>query len=163
VDEIQREGSMSKKSKSTQSQNFQSTNQYGFMNTPDTDDFKRMREFDFQADPSIANVYGNARNQAANSFNNPLGGVYSPQMRDQILRSTLSDLSQKEGQARSEAYNDLQGARFSQRAAVAGLTAPRLVQQSSSGTSSGVGTTSSPIWTDLLIAAAGGASSGTAA
>lgn len=156
---------MSKKQKQsqqqTQQQSHSSTNTYGHVTPPETADVQALRDFKFTADPRIGYTFGNARNQAANSFNNPLGGVYSPQMRDQILRSTLSDLSQREGQAYSEANQGLQGQQFAQKAGVASMTAPRLVQTGSSGSgtgsSSGTSIQSSPIWTDLLIAGASGA------
>lgn len=161
---------MSKKTTTQQTQQqqqssaFNNTNTYNWMTAPETADVQALRDFKFTADPRIGYTYGNARNQAANSFNNPIGGNYSPQMRDQILRSTLSDLSQREGQAYSEANQGLQGQQFAQRGALASLTAPRLVQSGSSGTgtgtSSGSGTSvqSSPIWTDLLLAGVSGAS-----
>lgn len=137
------------------------TNTYGYMPGPGSADIDTLRNFQFTVDPSIGYVYGNARNQAANSFNNPLGGVYSPQMRDSILRSTLSDLTQREGQARSEAYQQTQGARFGQVATVAGLTAPRLVQTGSSGSSSGTsqGSTTQPsnFLENLMVGVATGA------
>lgn len=165
---------MSKKTKTQQTQNqqtqgtqssqFAHTNTYDWLNPPDTADIQSLRDFKFTADPRIGYTYGNARNQAANSFNNPLGGAYSPQMRDQILRSTLSDLSQREGQAYSEANQQLQGAQAAQKAGVAALTAPRMVQTgssgvgsgTSSGTSSGTGTAvqQQPIWPDLLMGGA---------
>lgn len=170
---------MSKKTKQVQNTNqqhqgqqstaFQNTNTYDWMKPPETADVQALRDFKFTADPRIGYTYGNARNQAANSLNNPLGGNYSPQMRDQILRSTLSDLSQREGQAYSEANQGLQGAQYGQRAALAAITAPRLTQTgssgvgsgSSSGTSSGTGTSvqSTPVGWDLLMGGmqAGGA------
>lgn len=163
--------SMSKKSKTQQTQNqqtqqqqqsaYQNTNTFDWMKPPETSDVQSLRDFKFTADPRIGYVYGNARNQAANSFNNPLGGSYSPQMRDQIMRSTISDLGQKEAQAYSEANQGLQGAQFAQRSALAAMTAPRIVQTgasgvgsgSSSGSSIGTGTAvqTQPIWGDLLM------------
>lgn len=166
---------MSKKTTTQQTQQqqqssaYNNTNTYNWMTAPENADVQALRDFKFTADPRIGYTYGNARNQAANSFNNPIGGNYSPQMRDQILRSTLSDLSQREGQAYSEANQGLQAAQFGQKGLVAGMTAPRLVQTGSSGTgtgtSSGSGTSvqSTPIWGDLLMAGVQGAASGGAA
>lgn len=165
---------MSKKTKTQQTQNqqtqqqqasqFAHTNTYDWLTPPDTADVEALRNFKFTADPRIGYTYGNARNQAANSFNNPLGGAYSPQMRDQILRSTLSDLGQKEAQAYSEANQGLQGLQLGQKSAVAAMTAPRLTQTGSSGTGSGSSSGSSigsgtavqstPIGWDLLMGGA---------
>jgi hypothetical protein len=148
---------VSKKQTTTQNQqqNFNNTSTYDWMKHPGSADIDAVRNFKFTADPRIGYAFGNAKNQAANSFNNPLGGVYSPQMRDSILRSSLSDLAQKEGQAYSEANQGLQGQQFSQRALVANMTTPRLVQSGSSGTGNSSGTTvqSGSMLPDLLSAA----------
>jgi hypothetical protein len=130
-----------RKTTQTQSQSYNNANTYGHVTTPETADIAAMRDFKFTADPSIGNAFGSAKNQIANSFNNPIGGVYSGNMRDSILRSSLSDLGQREAMARSEANQSLQGQQFGQRAAVAGMTAPRLVQTGGSGTGSSSGTT----------------------
>lgn len=154
-----------KKTTQQQTQNYNNTNTYGWQQMPDTADIAALRDFQFTADPSIGYTYGNARNQLANSFNNPLGGNYSPQMRDQIQRSGNADLAQREGQARSEANQGLQSLRFGQRAAVAGMSAPRLVQTGGSGTSSANGTTtqSGGMLGDILTGFAMGAGQGTGA
>lgn len=144
-----------------QSQNFNNTSTYGFQAAPDTEDVQALRNFQFVADPSLGFAFGSAKNQIGNSFNNPIGGFYSPQQRDSILRSTYADLGMKEAQAKTEANQALQGLRFGQKSTVAALTAPRLVQtgSSGSGTSQGSGTAvqSSPILPDLLVGGATGA------
>jgi hypothetical protein len=161
---------MSKKkqqTQQTQNTNFQNTNSYGWLNAPETDDIKAVRDFKFAADPHIGYSFGNARNQLASSFANPLGGVYSPNMRDSILRSGNADLSQREAQAYSEANQGLQGQQFAQKGLVAGLTAPRMVQTGSSGSgaSSGNSTTtqSGGLLGDLLLASMSGAGQGMSA
>lgn len=126
----------------TSNQSFNNTNVYDWLNPPDNDDVRAVRGFQFQVDPSIGYAFGSARNQIANSFSSPIGGYYSPQIKDRVLRSSLSDLAQREGQIRSEANNNLQGQRFNQAVTVAGMTAPRLVQTGSSGSSTGTGTSS---------------------
>lgn len=145
----------------TQNQNFQNTNTYGFMSAPETADVAAVRDFKFQADPSIGYAFGSAKNAIGNSFNNPLGGNYSPQMRDAILRSSLSGLAQQESQAKSEANQALQGSQFAQKNVVANLTAPRLVQTGGSGSSSGTGsgttTQSGGLLESLLVGGASGA------
>jgi hypothetical protein len=152
---------MSKKTKSTQTQNqnYNNTSTYGWQAPPETADVQAVRGFNFTADPSIGYAFGSAKNQIANSFNNPMGGTYTPQMRDAIQRSSFSGLAQQEAQAKSEANNALQGQRFGQRMAVASLTQPRLTQTGSTGTSAGQGTAiqSSSMLPDLLAAGASGA------
>jgi hypothetical protein len=161
VEVFGQEGGVSKKTKTEtkQNQSYNNTSSYGYVGGPSSADIDAVRNFQFKADPSIGFVYGGAKNQIANSFNNPTGGVYPPQMRDAILRSSLSDLAQKESQAKSEANHALQGQQFGQRSLVASLTAPRFVQTGSSGTSTGQGNTvqSSSMLPDLLAAGATGA------
>lgn len=131
---------MSKKKTTTnQTQNSQTTASYGYQPGASSADIDAVRDFKFTADPSIGYAFANAKNQIGNSFNNPLGGLYNGNMRDAILRSTTSNLAMQESQAKSEANQALQGQRFGQKSAVAGLTAPRFVQTggTSSGTSSG--------------------------
>lgn len=125
------------KATTTTQQSYSGTNSYGFMTPPETEDVKALRSFEFTRDPRIGYAFGNAKNKTANSFNNPIGGVYSPQMRDAILRSKYQELAQAESQSHSEANQALQGQQFGQRAAVASMSSPRLVQTGSSGTSSG--------------------------
>ncbi len=144
-----------------QTQSYNNTSSYGWQAPPDTADVQALRNFQFSADPSVGYAFGSAKSAIGNSFNNPLGGVYSPQMRDAILRGSLSDLAMKESQAKTEANQALQGQQFGQRAAVAGLTAPRLVQTGGSGTSAGTGTgtttQSGGLLGDLLVGGATGA------
>lgn len=125
------------KTTTTQQQSYSGTNSYGYMTPPETADVQKLRDFKFTADPRIGYAFGSAKNKIANSFNNPIGGVYSPQIRDAILRSQYAQLAQGESQAQSEAGQSLQGQQWGQQAAIAGLTSPRLVQTGSSGTSSG--------------------------
>lgn len=150
-----------KKTETKQAQTFNNTNTFGWQNPPETADVAAVRDFKFTADPRIGYAFGNAKNQIGNSFKNPLGGVYSPQMRDSIMRSSLSDLAQQEGQAYSEANQGLQGQQFAQKGLVAGLTAPRMVQTGGSGTSSGTGsqTQSGGLLGDILLAGIGAAGS----
>jgi len=147
----------------TQNTSYNNTNTYGWQTPPESADVQAVRDFKFSADPRIGYTYGNARNQAANSFNNPLGGVYSPQIRDQISRSMISDLGQKEAQAYSEANQGLQGQQLAQKSLVAGLTQPRMVQTGGSGTGTMAGnatqTQSGGLLEGLLLGGATGAAS----
>lgn len=106
-------------------------------------------------------MYGQARNRLASSFNNPIGGSYSPNMRDAMSRSGNRDLLQQESQAEGEANADLQGAQYGQKYSLASLTAPRTQTSSGQyfGNASGTGTsaTSQPMWPDLVGAGVTGA------
>ena len=152
----------------TSNQNYSGTTSYGWMTPPDTADTQALRDFQFQVDPSISNIYSQARNRIANQYASPIGGNYTPQMRDQILRSSYRDLAQQESAAHSSAYNETQGQRFGQRTALASMTAPRLAvtgqSGSSSGTSSGTGAqTQTPSTISTVTDLIGGVSAGVTA
>lgn len=152
---------MSKKSKQTQQQNqsYNNTTSYAYQPGASSGDIDSLRDFNFDVDPSIASSFAATRNRIANTFNNPIGGDYTPAMRDAILRSSYRDLGQQQAETHSQAYNQNQGARFGQRATVASMTAPKLVSTGSSGTGAASGTTtmSQPMWPDLVAGAATGA------
>lgn len=154
----------SSKQKQTQQQSYSGTNQYGYETPPDTADVQAVRGFEFGVDPSIATAYGAAKNKIANQFSSPISGSYTPAMRDAILRSQYRDLAQQQAGAHSAAYADTQGSRFGQKAAVAAMTAPRLVQTGQSGSSSGTGQqTYSPSPLSTVMDIVGGVSTGAAA
>lgn len=146
-----------------QNTSFNNTQTYGWQTPPESADVEALRGFKFQADPSIGFAYGSAKNQIANTFNNPAGGYYTPQMRDAILRSSLQALGQQEAAAKSQAYNETQGQRFGQAATLASLTAPRMVTTGSSGTGTSTGTATATQAGNLLESLIGGAATGAAA
>lgn len=153
---------MSKKSKQTQQQNqsYNNTTSYAYQPGASSPDIDSLRNATFDVDPSIASNFAAARNRIANTFNNPIGGDYTPAMRDAILRSSYRDLGQQQAETHSQAYNQNQGARFGQRATVASMTAPKLVSTGSSGTGAASGTTTmvQPFdWAGLATGAASGA------
>lgn len=114
-----------------------------------------LSEWQPTADPGIGYGFASAKSAIGNSFSNPLGGVYSPQMRDAILRSSLSDLTMKESQARSAAQYDVNNQNYAKLSGLASLTSPRLVQ--TGGTSSGTGNSTVTQSGGLLEAIIGGA------
>jgi hypothetical protein len=149
------------KTRTNQSTSFNNTNAYGWQPTPETPGSNAVRDFTFNADPHIGYSYSHARQDLTDSYKNPIGGFYSPNMRDSQLRAGLSTLAQQEAEAQSEANQQLQGQRFGQAVTYASLTAPRLTQTGSSGTGSQQGVTQqSP---DILGPLIGGAASGAAA
>jgi hypothetical protein len=149
------------KQKTNQNTSYSNQTNYGWQATPDTKDTDALRNFTFSKDPSIGYSFARARQDLQDSYRNPIGGFYSPNMRDSEIRAGLSTLGQQEAEANSEANQQLQGQQFGQKATVASLTAPRLVQTSSSGTGAQQGVVQqSP---DMLGTLIGGAASGAAA
>jgi hypothetical protein len=158
------------KTETTQTQNsnqaFNTQNAYGWMAPPDTEDVSAFRDFRPQADPGIAAQFGAERNRLNSSFINPLGGNYSPRIMDAIKRSEGRDISQRESQAFRQGSYDVNQQRQGQLGALAAMTAPRLLQTGSSGTSSGSGTATGSgmvtsrdgLFNDILSGASAGAS-----
>lgn len=152
------------KQQQTQQQGYSGTNSYGYQIPPETADIQAVRDMQFNVDPSIATAFGAAKNKIASQLSSPIGGNYTPQMRDAILRSQFANLAQQEAGAHSAAFNETQGQRFGQKAAVASMTAPRLVQTGQSGTSSGSGTqTYSPSPLSTVMDVIGGVATGAGA
>jgi hypothetical protein len=150
----------------TQNSNYANSNSYDWKTAPDTPDTEAFRGWRPQVDPGLGYQYANAKNQLTSSFNNPLGGYQTPQMRDAQLRTGMRNLNQDESQAFRQGANDVNAQRGTQLGTLAALTHPQLVQTgssgnasgTSSGTSSGTGTTtqSGGLLGDILMSAAGG-------
>lgn len=150
---------MGNRQSSTQNQQFSQANTFGWETPPDTADVQALRSHQFQVDPTIGHRVGGAIRRMQDSFQSPLGGYTTPQMRDAIQRTQERELLQEGGAQFRAGQYDVNNQQFGQKAAVAGMTAPRMVQKTSSGTSSGKATTSEP-WYNGLVQ--GGASMGSA-
>jgi|ERR1051326_798372 hypothetical protein len=87
-----------------------------------------------QIDPNIGFRAAGERDRLNRSFINPLGGYYTPQMRDKMMNSANRDIDQQSAiEGRQGAY-DVNQQRMGQLGSLAALMAPRLVQTGSSGT-----------------------------
>lgn len=129
------------KSQTQQNQAFNNTASYDWKQTPDSPDIEAYRSYRPQVDPTIAHGAAAARNRFNASFINPLGGFSTPQRDEAIRRAGNRQIDQDASQAfRAGAY-DVNQQRGGQLAGLAALTAPRLVQTGSSGTSSGTSNT----------------------
>jgi hypothetical protein len=150
------------KGKTTQKQDSTSTtaNTYGYMTPPDTGDISALRDFKFEHNPAIPYMYANARNKLESSYNSPTGGYTNPQIRDAQIRAGSRGLAQDESQALREENTGFQGMQFGQKQAVAGMTAPRLVN--TGGTTKGDSTTTLQQPFDWNSIIQGGASIGSA-
>lgn len=91
----------------------------------------------FEHDPRIAVQYARERSNLSNTYNNPLGGAYSPQLKDAILNAGYEDIGQRESQAHREENQGFQGMKYAQLHDVASFSAPKTVQTGGSSTSSG--------------------------
>lgn len=130
-------GGSKQKQTQQQQQSFSNTNTYGWMTPPDTADVGAMRDFKFEQDPRLSYSFARAAQRLGDTYNNPMGGYTTPQLRDARLRAGYEDLAQEEGQAVREDSYARQGLDYARKVDVAGMTQPRLAQTSSSGNSSG--------------------------
>lgn len=128
------------KTKQQTSQSYNNTNTYGYVPGASSTDIDAVRAHEFSHDPRIGYAYSRARQQAHDSYNQPLAGYSTPQLRDASLRASDADSAQAEGQALAEENFNLENMKYGQKMDVAQLTAPRLVNQSSSGTQAGTST-----------------------
>lgn len=151
---------MSSRANTSQTSNQQHTNTYGLTPGPQSADIDAMRSFQFERDPRIPYAFANARNKLEQGYNSPTGGYTNPQIRDAQIRSGSRGLAQDESQALREENVGFQGMKFGQKAAVAGMTAPRVVQ--TGGTSSGTGTSTQTQSPGIDSFIQGGASMGSA-
>lgn len=128
------------KTTTTQNQQYDNTAKYDWQQTPDSEDIKAYRAYRPEVDPSIGYGAASARNRLNSSFVNPLGGFQSAQNQDALLRAGNRQIDQDTSQAFRVGQYDQNQQRQSQLGGLAALTAPRLTQTGSSGTSSGSGT-----------------------
>lgn len=149
------------KQSSTSSGTGTSTNRYDFLTPPDSPDIIAARNDRAQIDPSIGYRLGEKERQLNESFDNPMGGYVTPQIRDAIRRSGQRELMQIGGQQTREGAFDANRLNQSKNLALAGMTSPRLVNTGSTttqqGTSSGTGSVTqseSPLGTALQVGAA---------
>lgn len=141
--------------KTVSSQTYQGSNSYGYQPGAESADIDAVRNFKISADPRIPYAFANAKRNIAGTYRNPLGANQTSATRDASQRATYQDLAQQESEASNESYQGTQGARLGQALAVAGMTAPRLVQTGQSGSQSGTqNVTTSPI--DSIIQGAAG-------
>jgi hypothetical protein len=96
-----------------------------------------MRNFQFSADPRVPYSFARTRQNIGATYDNPLGAYTHPAIRDAAQRASFEDVGQQEAQALREENYTRQGLDYARTADVAAMTQPRIVQQSSSGTSSG--------------------------
>ena len=97
-------------------------------------DIDRLRNTQFQIDPTIGYRAGAAKRQLGQSFINPLGGYSTPQRDEAIRRSMGRQIDEDAATQFRAGQYDVNNQNYSRNLAVAGLTAPPLVQSGSSYT-----------------------------
>lgn len=107
------------------------TNDYGFLQKPSWDGLKKLEDWNPQADPSIGANFGQQKNDLERSFLGPAGSYQTPELREQQMRSGIQQIGQNQAIAtRADQYGQNQ-LKLGQLGQVAGLSAPELVNKSS--------------------------------
>jgi hypothetical protein len=121
----------------------QQTNTHAYMTPTETADIKSLRDMKATTNPTIPYQYAAARENLANSYKSPLGAATSSAVRDAAGRSAHNRMGMEQAISMANVYNDADNTNFARQAAVAGMTAPQLVQTGGSGTQStgGLGAT----------------------
>ena len=124
----------------TQSQTYSGTNTYGWQTPPDTADVQALRGFQFTADPRVPYSFARTRQNIGATYDSPTSAYSNPAVRDAAQRAQFEDLGQQEAQALREEDYSRQALNYAQKADVANMTQPRMVQTGQAGSSSGSGT-----------------------
>lgn len=124
------------------------------MTPPSTPALDTLRNQTFEIDPGIAAQYGRARSDLNRSFATPTGGYVAPQVADMQRQSGMERLGRDQAQAEREGQFDVNKLNYSRNLAVAGQSAPQLVQTGTTGQQQGTVTTSQSPWAAIGGAAA---------
>jgi len=107
------------------------------MTPPSTPALDALKNRTFEIDPGLAAQTNRQRRDLQTSHHQPTGAFLPPQVRDQQLRSGNERLGQQEGQLFREGQYDVNKLNYGRDLAVAGMSAPQLVQTGSAGTQAG--------------------------
>lgn len=116
------------------------------MTPPSTPALDQLRNRVFEVDPGIAAQYGKQRADLNASFHQPTAAYLPPQVRDQQIRSGNERLGMQQAQAQREGQYDVNKLNYGRDLAVAGMSAPNLVQTGSSGSQQGTVKQSESPW-----------------
>jgi hypothetical protein len=97
-------------------------------------DIDTLRNTQFRVDPTIAFRQAAGQRQLQRTLDNPAGGYRTPAMRDALLLQGQRELGEQAGMESRAGQYDVNNQTYGKNLAVAGLTAPPLVQSGSSYT-----------------------------
>lgn len=100
--------------------------------TPDTTKLQGMASTGYDYATPLRNQYARAEQDLSRSYNNPLGAYTTADVRDKTKRAQNQSMSQNLGMDLANAAQQSNASLFGQQATVAGLTAPRMYNSSSS-------------------------------
>lgn len=112
---------------------FDTTNELGFADVPETPAFRALRDWNPTADSSIPFRFGAQRARVMNAYGN-LGQSGSPELNTQRQLSALNSLGQEEGAAQAADYGRQSNERYNQLNALTGYSQPVSYNKRTSGT-----------------------------
>jgi len=112
----------------------ETANTYGWQQTPDTQDIQNVRSEQFQEDPGIGHQFALLKEQVHNNYANPLGAYTTADVRTKQLNAQDQAINQQEAAAHRQGQYDVNQQTAGKNLALAGLTAPKLVQTGGTGT-----------------------------
>ena len=107
------------------------------MNRPTTEATEAVKNFKFQADPSIGFRYGAQRRQVNEGALDPMGSYMTPEMREASRKTANEELNMRESQDRAQENQRMNTAGYGQALDYAGLMQSPLVQTGGSTQQSG--------------------------
>lgn len=120
-------------------QKTQSTSTYGHVTPPPTQattNLQSMVDTPVDYATPIRNSYARAEVKHGRSYDNPLGGFTTADVRDKSQRAYHNENQQNMGLDLANAAQQSSSDKFSRQATVAGFTQPRMVQTGATGTQS---------------------------
>lgn len=134
---------MGKKKPQTTTQTSTVVNNYSYQTPPETPELRDAKaaaaKLKGRVNPVIRGFYAGERGKLNEQFHNPLGSLTTPAIREASLKAGNEALSQQEAQAIATADFAEGDAEFQRKMAIAGMTAPQLVN--AGGTTTGKTTT----------------------
>lgn len=110
------------------------TNQFQRMPGASSPDIDRLRDTQFQADPTIGYRAASSRNRLNASNLNPAGGYTTPQIQEARRNAANRDIDEQAAMAGRAGQYDVNNLNMGKMQFLAGLTAPPLVQSGSTST-----------------------------
>lgn len=119
-----------------QSGAFDTQNELGFAEVPETQAYKDLSAWRPQANAAIPSIFGAQRRRAMSSYNN-LGSEYStPGLMQARMRATDEEIGEREATAYQQDAQQMNDARFGQLNALTGYAQPVSYNKRSSGVTS---------------------------
>lgn len=132
-------------------------NQFQRLPGASSPDIDRLRNTQFQVDPTIAFRQASGQRQLERTLNSPTGGYRTAAMRDALQLQGQRELGQQAGMESRAGQYDVNNQNYGRNLAVAGITAPPLVQSGSASQGTQVEKNKTPFSAKIMPALQSGA------